>query len=138
VPELTTTLALIKPHAVQAGWTADIVNRYKSAGLKVCGTNPFTFSRAQAESFYVEHKGKPFFPGLIDAMCEGQTVAIILEGEDAVARVRDLNGATNPAKAKSGTIRADFKGEGGPYNTVHGSDSPEAAFREITLVFPQS
>jgi nucleoside-diphosphate kinase len=128
------TLVLVKPHAVFNGLAARIAERYAAAGFTVVDSFYFPISTDRARAFYVEHAGKFFFEDLVLAMSSHIAMAIILEGEDAVARVRKLNGATDPAKADPGTIRADFRTSGGPFNTVHGSANVADAAREIALV----
>ncbi len=129
------TLVLIKPDGVMMGVTQQIIDRYRAAGLTVHKDLGIQLLQAEAEAFYAEHKGKFFFAGLVLAMISGPIVAIELRGEDAVARVRALNGATDPSKSEPGTIRHDFRSAGGPFNTVHGSDSVESARREMAIVF---
>lgn len=132
------TLVLVKPHAVESH-LLDIIGRYHAAEtwLNLVRSDLFTFTPEQVSEFYAEHRGKEFFHGLCEAMCEGPTYAMVFEGEDAVQVVRRLNGATDPKKAEPGTIRYDFADPqgGGPRNTVHGSDGVDAAAREIDIVF---
>ncbi len=125
------TLAIIKPDGFD--WSKEIRERYEKAGLKVLIERHVELTGEQAREFYAEHRGKFFFKGLTLAMSSGPSVILILQGEDAVARVRALNGATDPSKAEPGTIRHDFRSAGGPFNTVHGSDSVGAAKREMKL-----
>jgi len=131
---LQRTLVLIKPDAVYNLWIDEIKQRYRDAGLKILSEYCRQMARDDAAEFYAEHRGKFFFGGLLLAISSGPLVALIISGDDAVERVRKLNGATNPDKAEPGTIRHDFKSAGGPFNTVHGSDSVEAAEREIALM----
>lgn len=130
------TLVLIKPDGVKKGVVQEIKERYIKAGLQIVQEKgPIQMGEARAQEFYREHAGKFFFEGLVLSMISGPIIALIIEGEDAVKKVRALNGATDPAKAEPGTIRYDFRSAGGPFNTVHGSDSSESAVREIQLVF---
>lgn len=129
------TLVLVKPHAVVNGWENQIEYCYTDTGLSIVEKYNLTMTSEQASEFYAEHKGKSFFPGLIQSMSSGACRALIVEGENAIARVRTLNGATDPAKAGIETIRGGkFKGPGGPENTVHGSANADDARREISLV----
>ena len=132
---LERTLVLIKPHAVAERWANPIYQRYVEAGLMLADMQALTLTRDEAAAFYAEHEGKDFFDRLLDAMCSGPTVTLIWLGDNAIEWVRELNGETNPDKAEPGTIRHDFKGSGGPFNTVHGSDSTEAVFRETSIIF---
>lgn len=128
------TVVLIKPDAVLSGWTNNIIKRYTGIGLHIIEQHQFTMTREQVAEFYAEHKGELFFTPLLLGMSSGEMVALILEGEDAIARVRELNGATDPRKAEPGTIRADFRSGGGVFNTVHGSANTDDAQREISLI----
>ncbi|MBU6490553.1 nucleoside-diphosphate kinase [Patescibacteria group bacterium] len=129
------TVVLIKPDGVLMGVGERIIERYLMSKLGLHKRRDIYFSLRQAETFYGEHAGRFYFPGLVLAMTSGPSIAMVLQGENAVARVRELNGATNPSKAVPGTIRHDFRSAGGPFNTVHGSDSVEAARREMDVVF---
>lgn len=129
------TLVLLKPDAVLKGVDGEIPKRYTDAGLEIIDTKYFRMNEEMVFKFYEGHMGKFYSAGLILAMTSGVMVAMLLQGEDAIERVRKLNGATDPSKAEPGTIRHDFRSAGGPFNTVHGSDSPEAAEREIGVVF---
>jgi len=128
------TFCLVKPDGVQRGLVGEILRRFESRGLKLVGLKMARISRALAEDYYGEHKGKPFFLGLVDYVTSGPAVAMLWEGEGAVAVVRKMMGATDPAKAEPGTIRADF-GLTISRNVVHGSDSVESAEREAALFF---
>ncbi len=130
------TFAMIKPNAVKAGMVGRIIERYESARLAVCGIKIKHMTKADAEGFYAEHVSKPFFPELSAFMTSGPSVLLALGGENAVSKVRFMNGATNPAKAEPGTIRHDFAMTTGE-NIVHSSDSPESAAREIAFWFTQ-
>ncbi len=128
------TLGLIKPDAMAAGTAGKILDRILSAGFTLVGLRLTHLSRAQAESFYSVHRERPFFAALVDFMTSGPVIAFVLEKEDAVRSYRELMGATDPAKAESGTLRALF-GQNIERNAVHGSDSPETARREIAFFF---
>jgi nucleoside-diphosphate kinase len=128
------TLVLLKPDAVKKGVAREILKRYIDEGLTIEALWPHHMSEEEAITFYREHQGKHYFEGLILAMTSGVLTIVILSGENAVEKVRELNGDTNPAKAKPGTIRRSFPSAGGPFNIVHGSDSIESAKREISLV----
>jgi nucleoside-diphosphate kinase len=131
------TLSIIKPDAVAKNVIGQIYSRFEQAGLRIVAARMLRLSREQAEGFYAEHKGRPFFPALIDFMTSGPVVVQVLEGEGAVARNRDLMGATNPRDAQPGTIRADFA-ESIDANAVHGSDSATSAAREVAYFFATS
>lgn len=128
------TLFLVKPDAVQRGLAGEIIKRLKSRGLKIVGLKLMQVSRATAEKHYGEHKGKPFFEGLVSFITSSPIVAVVFEGTNAIEIVRATNGATNPLKAAPGTVRADFGLEMGR-NLVHASDSPQSAAREIKIFF---
>jgi nucleoside-diphosphate kinase len=131
------TLSIIKPDAVSRNLIGEIIGRFEKAGLTIAAQRMVQLSRAQAEGFYAEHKGRPFFEGLINFMVSGPVVVQVLSGENAIAHNRELMGATNPANAAPGTIRADFA-EAVDRNCVHGSDSPASAAREIAYFFASS
>ncbi|EIK45482.1 nucleoside diphosphate kinase [Cellvibrio sp. BR] len=128
------TLSIIKPDAVRKNVIGAIVTRFEQAGLKIAAQRMMQLSRAQAEGFYAEHHGKPFFDGLVEFMTSGPVVVQVLSGENAIALNRELMGATDPAKAAPGTIRADYA-DAISTNAVHGSDSPTSAAREIAYFF---
>ncbi|WP_019626815.1 nucleoside-diphosphate kinase [Thioalkalivibrio sp. ALJT] len=128
------TLSIIKPDAVAKNAIGDIIGRFEKAGLKVVGARMMHLSREQAEGFYDVHKERPFFNDLVEFMISGPVLVQVLEGEDAIARNRDIMGATNPKEAAPGTIRADFA-VSIDENAVHGSDAPETAEREIAFFF---
>lgn len=128
------TFAMVKPDGVQRGLVGEVVRRYEQRGLKVVGLKLMRVTRALAEEQYAEHKGKPFYNGLVDYVTSGPVVALALEGRNAVEVVRAVNGATDPAKAAPGTIRGDYALDIGR-NLVHGSDSPTTAQRELKLYF---
>lgn len=129
------TLSIIKPDAVSKNHIGSIVARFEQAGLKIVAQRMMLLSQAQAEGFYAEHKNRPFFAGLVEFMTSGPVVVQALSGTNAIALNRELMGATDPAKAAPGTIRADFA-DAIDANAVHGSDSPESAAREIAYFFP--
>lgn len=128
------TLSIIKPDAVGKNLIGTILARFEQADLKIVALKMQKLTREQAEGFYSEHRERPFFGGLVDFMTSGPVCVQVLSGEGAVARNRELMGATNPADAAPGTIRADFAKDVGE-NAVHGSDSPESAAREIEFFF---
>jgi len=128
------TLSIIKPDAVAKNVIGQILARFEDAGLKIVATKKIQLSRKDAETFYAVHKDRPFFKDLVDFMVSGPVVVTVLEGENAVAKNRELMGATNPKEAKAGTIRADFA-ESIDANAVHGSDSLENAKTEISFFF---
>lgn len=128
------TLSIVKPDAVAQNVIGKIYTRFEDAGLKVVAAKMLRLSRDQARGFYAEHEGKSFFEGLLDFMTSGPVMVQVLEGENAIALNRELMGATNPANAAKGTIRADFA-QNVEANAVHGSDSPASAEREITYFF---
>lgn len=132
---VTRTLSIIKPDAVAKNKIGAILARLEDAGLKIVAAQMLTLTREQAEAFYAVHRERPFFGGLVDFMVSGAVMVQVLEGNDAVAKNRQLMGATDPAKADPGTIRADFADDV-EANAVHGSDSPENAEKEIAFFFP--
>jgi nucleoside-diphosphate kinase len=129
------TLAIVKPDAVQRGLTGDILKRIEAAGLQIVALRKLHLARADAEKFYAVHKARPFFSGLCDYMTSGSVVVAVLQGEGAIAKWRQLMGATDPKKADAGTIRKDF-GIDVEKNATHGSDAPETAAQEIAFFFP--
>lgn len=131
---LERTLSIIKPDATRRNLTGAINARLEQAGLRIVAQKRLQLSREQAERFYAVHKERPFFKSLCAFMSSGPVVAQVLEGEDAVAKNREVMGATNPANAAAGTIRKDF-GESIEANSVHGSDAPETARDEIAFFF---
>jgi nucleoside-diphosphate kinase len=131
------TFSIIKPDAVAKNVIGKIVSRFESNGLKVVASKMKHLSRQEAEGFYAVHRERPFFKDLVDFMISGPVVLQVLEGEDAIAKNRELMGATDPKKADAGTIRADFA-ESIDANAVHGSDAPETAAQEIAYFFPAS
>ena len=131
------TFGLVKPDGVQRGLVGEVVRRFEQRGLQLVALKMVRISRQLADEYYAEHRGKPFFEGLVEYVTSGPTVAMVWEGESAVAIVRRTMGATDPAKAEAGTIRKDF-GDSVGENTVHGSDSLASAQREISLFFDKS
>ena len=131
---LERTFSIIKPDATRRNLTGKIVDRFESAGLRVVASKRVWLSKAQAEGFYAVHKERPFFNDLVNFMISGPVVLQVLEGENAIAKNREVMGATNPANAAEGTIRKDFA-ESIEANSVHGSDAPETAAQEIAYFF---
>ncbi|HJD43552.1 MAG TPA: nucleoside-diphosphate kinase [Candidatus Paenalcaligenes intestinipullorum] len=131
------TLSIIKPDAVAKNVIGQIVTRFENAGLKVVAARLTHLSRAEAEGFYAVHKERPFFNDLVEFMISGPVFVQVLEGDNAIAKNRELMGATNPKEAEAGTIRADFA-ESIDANAVHGSDAAETAAVEIAYFFPSS
>ena len=129
------TLSIIKPDAVAKNVIGQIISRFEGAGLKVAAAKLVQLSRAEAEQFYAVHKERPFFKDLVDFMVSGPVFVQVLEGEGAIAKNRDLMGATDPKKAAPGTIRADFA-DSIDANAVHGSDAAETAAVEVAFFFP--
>ena len=127
------TLIIVKPDAVERRLIGEILGRFEAAGMAVRQMRMLQLDRPQAEGFYAEHTGKPFFEGLVSYMTSGPCVVALLEGEAAIAGARALMGATNPAHADPGTIRGDL-GLDNTRNSVHGSDSPASAAREIAFL----
>jgi len=128
------SLVLVKPDAVERGFSAAILARIEKDGLKLVALKMLQMSRTLAERHYAVHQDKPFFPGLINYITSGPIVAAVFEGDDAVNRIRNIMGKTDPAKAEAGTIRRDF-GLDIEKNAIHGSDSAETAAVEIALYF---
>jgi nucleoside-diphosphate kinase len=131
------TLSIIKPDAVKKNVIGQILARFEGAGLKIVAARMMHLSRAEAEGFYAVHRERPFFRDLVDFMISGPVLVQVLEGDNAIAKNRDLMGATDPKKAAKGTIRADFA-DSIDANAVHGSDAPETAKTEIAYFFPAS
>ena len=131
------TLVLVKPDGVQRGLAGAVLNRFERRGLKLIGLKLMQVDEALADRHYAEHVGKPFFAGLRDFITSSPLVAAVFEGEGAVQIARSTMGATNPADAAPGTIRADFAVDLGR-NVVHGSDSPESGEREASLFFDEA
>ena len=131
---LEQTLSIIKPDAISKGFAEEICQRLEEAGLKIHSKRSLHLTEEEAEGFYIEHKGKPFFPDLITFMTSGPIQVQILEGENAFAKYREFMGNTNPKEANPVTLRADFA-DSIDANAVHGSDSKQAAEREINYFF---
>ncbi|MCB5944778.1 nucleoside-diphosphate kinase [Acidocella sp. KAb 2-4] len=130
------TLSILKPDATRRNLTGKINAKFEENGLMIAATKRLHLTRAQAEAFYAVHAQRPFFNDLVEFMTSGPVVAQVLYGENAIAKNRDIMGATNPANAAPGTIRAEFA-ESIEANSVHGSDSPEAAAQEIAFFFAE-
>jgi nucleoside-diphosphate kinase len=130
------TLSIIKPDGVEKGVIGQVVARFEQSGLKPVAMKLAHLSRSEAEGFYAVHKARPFFNDLVKFMTSGPVVLMVLEGEGAVAKNREIMGATDPAKAAAGTIRKDFATDI-EKNTVHGSDSVENAKIEVSYFFPE-
>ncbi|AEY01071.1 mulitfunctional nucleoside diphosphate kinase/apyrimidinic endonuclease/3'-phosphodiesterase [Oceanimonas sp. GK1] len=128
------TFSIVKPDAVAKNLIGAIYGRFESAGLKIVASKMVHLSREQAEGFYAEHSERPFFKALVDFMTSGPVMVQVLEGEDAIRRNREIMGATNPADALAGTLRADYA-DSIDENAVHGSDAPASAAREIAYFF---
>ena len=131
------TFSIIKPDATRRNLTGKVTAKLEEAGLRVVASKRLQLTRAQAEGFYAVHRERPFFKDLVDFMISGPVVVQVLEGENAVARNREVMGATNPANAEPGTIRKEFA-ESIEANSVHGSDSQENAAIEIAYFFSQT
>ena len=129
------TLSIIKPDAVAKNVIGQIYSRFEGAGLKIVAARMAHLSQREAEAFYAVHKARPFFNDLVKFMISGPVMIQVLEGENAIARNRELMGATDPKKADKGTIRADFA-DSIDANAVHGSDAPETAAAEVAFLFP--
>ena len=132
---LERTLSIIKPDAVAKNVIGQIYSRFEAAGLKIVAAKMMHLSRGEAEAFYAVHRARPFFGDLVSFMMSGPVMVQVLEGESAIAKNRELMGATDPKKADKGTIRADFA-DSIDANAVHGSDSAENARTEVAYFFP--
>ena len=128
------TLSIVKPDAVGKNHIGEIYARFEAAGLKIVAAKMLHLSEAQAKAFYAVHAERPFYTELVNFMMSGPVMVQVLEGEDAIAKNREVMGATNPAEAAAGTIRKDFA-ESVEANAVHGSDAPETAAQEIAFFF---
>jgi nucleoside-diphosphate kinase len=128
------TLSIIKPDATRRNLTGKIIAKFEDAGLRVIASRRLRLSTAQAEAFYAVHRERPFFKSLVEFMTSGPVVAQVLEGENAIAKNREVMGATNPANAAPGTVRKEFA-ESIEANSVHGSDAAETAVNEIKFFF---
>ena len=131
---LQRTFSIIKPDAVAAGNAGKILAHLEAAGFRIVGTRMLTMSQAVAEGFYAVHRERPFFPSLVKFMTEGPVIVLALEREDAIAKLREVMGATNPANAAEGTIRKLYA-ESIERNSIHGSDAPETAAVELAYFF---
>jgi len=134
---LERTLSIIKPDATARNLTGKINAKFEEGGLRIVAQKRVKLTREQAEGFYAVHRARPFFGELVDFMCSGPVVVQVLEGENAIVRNREIMGATDPAKAAKGTIRAEFARSIGE-NSVHGSDAPETAKEEVAYFFAAS
>lgn len=134
---LERTFSIVKPDAVERNLIGEIYNRIEKAGLRIIAAKMVHLTEEQASGFYAEHEGKEFFLPLKEFMTSGPIMVQVLEGENAIARYRELMGKTNPEEAAAGTLRADYA-LSMRHNSVHGSDSPESAAREIEFFFPES
>ncbi len=132
-----TTFSIIKPNAVKKGVIGDIIAQFEKEGLTIAAAKLTVLSRKKCEEFYAEHKERPFFGELVDFMTSGPVMLMALHGENAVAKNREIMGATDPKKATAGTIRAKH-GDSVGENAVHGSDSPASAARELALFFEKT
>src|SRR3954463_5891007 len=132
---LERTFSIVKPDGVQKNLIGEVYRRFEQAGLRVIGARMIQLTQAQAEGFYAVHRERPFFKDLVKYMVSGPVVVQVLEGENAVAKNRELMGATDPKKADKGTIRADFA-DSIDANAVHGSDSADNARTEVSYFFP--
>jgi len=134
---IESTLVLIKPDAFAKHYTGDIIKRYEEAGLQISAMKLLQMTPQLAAKHYAEHVGREYYEGLASFMTSAPLIAMVLRGEDAIERVRQLNGVTDPAKAVPGTIRHDFA-ESTRHNAVHASDGPESAVREIHIFFNET
>ncbi len=134
---MSLTLAIIKPDAVAAGKTGEILAHLERAGFRIRGLRMTRMNRAQAEAFYAVHRERPFFASLVSFMTSGPVVPLVVEQEDAVSRLRETIGATDPAEADAGTVRA-LHAESKERNAIHASDSDENAALEVRFFFPDS
>jgi nucleoside-diphosphate kinase len=128
------TLSIIKPDGVKKNVIGEVLSRFEKNGLRIAALKKIALSKEEAQEFYFVHKERPFYDSLTTFMSEGPVVVVVLEGDNAISRVRETMGATNPANAAPGTIRKDFA-ESVERNIVHGSDSPESAAIEIPFFF---
>jgi nucleoside-diphosphate kinase len=131
------TFSIVKPDAVRRNLIGKIYDRFETGGLRVIASRMIQLTRSQAQDFYAVHRERPFYNDLVEYMTSGPVVVQVLEGESAITRNREIMGATNPADAAPGTIRADFA-ESVEANAVHGSDAPETAREEISFFFEDS
>jgi len=130
------TLSIVKPDGVQKNLIGEVIRRFEKAGLRIVGLKMLRLTKDMAKGFYIVHKDKPFYESLTDFMSSGPVVVMVVEGENAISKVREIMGATNPENAAPGTIRHDFASDV-EHNIVHGSDSPESARFEIGYFFSE-
>jgi len=130
------TLSIVKPDGVRNGVIGEVIRRFEAAGIRIAAMRMLRLTKEEAEGFYAVHRERPFFSSLTDFMSSGPIVVMVLEGQNVIARNRELMGATDPKKADKGTIRADLA-ENVERNIVHGSDAPETAATEIAYFFSQ-
>lgn len=130
------TLVLIKPDALADGHSGDIIKRYENEGFKIAALKLMRMTPSIAAKHYVEHIGRPYYDGLVEFMTSAPLIAMVLEGENVIKRVREINGATNPLNAAEGTIRKLYARDN-TKNAVHASDSPESSAREIAIFFSE-
>ncbi len=129
------TLSIVKPDGVKKNLIGEVIGRFEKAGLRIVALRMLKMTKEEAKGFYIVHKDKPFYDSLTNFMSEGPIVVMVVEGDGAISKVREIMGATNPKEATPGTIRADFASDI-ERNIVHGSDSPESASYEIGYFFP--
>ena len=132
--DMERTLSIVKPDGVQKHLIGEVIKRFEDHGLRIIGLKMISMSKKEAEGFYAVHRGKPFFESLTTFMSSGPSVVMVLEGEGAISKTRELMGATNPQQAKEGTLRRQFASDI-EKNVVHGSDAPETAAFEIKYFF---
>lgn len=130
------TLSIIKPDGTEKNIIGEVIRRFEAAGLRIAAIKKIRLTKEDANGFYIVHKERPFYDSLTDFMSSGPVVAMVVEGDKAISKVREIMGATNPKEAKPGTIRADFATDV-EKNTVHGSDSAESASFEISYFFSE-
>lgn len=128
------TLSIVKPDGVKKNIIGEVISRFERNGLRIAALKRLHLSKEEAQAFYIVHKERPFYNSLTDFMSEGPIVVVVVSGENAIAKVRQIMGATNPKEAAPGTIRADFASDI-EHNIVHGSDSPQSAAYEIPFFF---
>jgi nucleoside-diphosphate kinase len=130
------TLSIVKPDGVQKNLIGEVIRRFENAGLRIVGLKMLRLTKDMAKGFYIVHKDKPFYESLTDFMSSGPVVVMVVEGDNAISKVREIMGATNPKNAAPGTIRHEFASDV-EHNIVHGSDSPESARFEISYFFSE-
>ncbi len=130
------TLSIVKPDGVQKNLIGEVIGRFEKAGLRIVGLKMLRLTKDMAKGFYIVHKDKPFYESLTDFMSSGPVVVMVVEGDNAISKVREIMGATNPKNAAPGTIRHEFASDV-EHNIVHGSDSPESARFEIGYFFSE-